>query len=199
MAPSLPASMDNRDEVLSSPGPGHLASPLPDIEPGPQQMLIQCLLLRLSGTKFLETSSSWRTALALPVEVSPQLRGSLGLQRVPQSRDGRGGGQGPAQHLSAPPPPAVPPDRTLRLLQTAGRAAWASSPSASSCLGPAAAAAAAARGAYQALHSLVPKTLRRHRHPQVPTRCRPSNVWWWEMGRYLGDLPHSPHWGALRP
>lgn len=31
------------------------------------------------------------------------------------------------------------------------------------------------------------------------TRCRPSSVWWWEMGRYLTELPHSPLWGPLRP
>lgn len=28
--------------------------------------------------------------------------------------------------------------------------------------------------------------------PQVPTRCRPSNVWWWEMGRYLVTLLTAP-------
>lgn len=24
------------------------------------------------------------------------------------------------------------------------------------------------------------------------TGCRPSNVWWWEMGRYLAELPQAP-------
>lgn len=104
----LPCFMDSRDEGISSQGPAiALAS-------WTHQRLILCLAhsgrslnahcLELRWTEFLEASSSWRTTLALPMEASPQLRGSPGLLQVPQSRDtlGQGGGQGPAQHRRAP-------------------------------------------------------------------------------------------------